>query len=89
MQAEIETDRYTSYLVGDAKARTTADVFPTLIEKHAYVFLGYATVTIDRVSVSIDGNTVTSSLPDWSLGQHQGPRLRQRRRQDLPKTTPL
>ncbi len=63
VQAEIETDRYTSYLVGDAKARTTADVFPTLIEKHAYVFLGYATVTIDRASVSIDGNTVTYRYP--------------------------
>jgi uncharacterized membrane protein len=63
VQAEIETDRYTSYLVGDAKARTTADVFPTLIEKHAYVFLGYATVTLDRASVSIDGNTVTYRYP--------------------------
>jgi uncharacterized membrane protein len=63
VQAEIETDRYTSYLVGDAKARTTADVFPTLIEKHAYVFLGYATVTLDKASVSIDGNTVTYRYP--------------------------
>ena len=67
VQAEIETDRYTSYLVGDAKARTTADVFPTLIEKHAYVFLGYATVTLDRASVSIDGNTVTYRYPTGLL----------------------
>ncbi len=63
VQAEVETDRYTSYLVNGAKARTTADVFPTLIEKHAYVFLGFATVTLDKASVSINGNTVTYRYP--------------------------
>ena len=63
VQAEVETDRYTYYLIGKTRAKTANDIFPTLIEKHAFVFVGYSTVTLDEASVSADGNTVSYRYP--------------------------
>ncbi len=63
VQAEVETDRYTYYLIGKTRAKTTNDIFPTLIEKNAFVFVGYSTVTLDEASVTADGNTVSYRYP--------------------------
>jgi uncharacterized membrane protein len=63
VQAEIQTDRYTAYLFGASSGRTTADIFPTVVQRNAFVFLGYANVTLDQASVSVDGNTVPYRYP--------------------------
>jgi hypothetical protein len=69
VQAEIQTDRYTSYLFGAGADRATADIFPTVIQRNAFVFLGYASVTLDQASVSVDGNTVPYRYPTGLLNQ--------------------
>jgi uncharacterized membrane protein len=69
VQAEIQTDRYTAYLFGASAGRTTADIFPTVVQRHAFVFLGYANVTLDQASVSVDGNTVPYRYPTSLLNR--------------------
>jgi uncharacterized membrane protein len=69
VQAEIQTDRYTAYLFGANAGRTTGDIFPTVIQRNAFVFLGYASVTLDQASVSVDGNTVPYRYPTALLNQ--------------------
>jgi uncharacterized membrane protein len=63
VQAEVETDRYTYYLIGHQGVGTTDDIFPTLIRKNAYVFVGASTVTDGQASISYDGNTVSYKYP--------------------------
>jgi uncharacterized membrane protein len=69
VQAEVQTDRYTFYLIDRAKARASADIYPTLISKDAYVYLGYSTVRSDVTSVSFDGNTISYRYPMWLLNR--------------------
>jgi hypothetical protein len=63
VQAEVETDRYVFYLVGHRGITATGDIFPTLILRNAYVFVGASTVTSQEASVSYDGSTVSYRYP--------------------------
>jgi uncharacterized membrane protein len=71
VQSEIQTDRYTFFLINGTQARTSGDIFPTLIQRHSYVFVGYSTVTRDIASISVNGNTVSYRYPLALLNDHK------------------
>ena len=64
IQSEVETDRYTfSQLQTFTGLNPVNDIYPTLLRKGAYVFLGYATVTKDQASFSYGGDLITYQYP--------------------------
>ena len=64
VQAEVETDRYTfSRLQTLTSLHVVGGIFPTLIRKDAYVYLGYANVRNARSSISLNGTLITYGVP--------------------------
>ena len=82
VQPAIQTDRYTF-----AKLQTftdlkplSDDIYPTLVRREAFVFLGYQNVRLSESTVSFSGDLVNVRLPVEVLGRQQGPCVRQWRR---------
>jgi hypothetical protein len=64
VQAEVATDRYTFSRVREYSGIQTADdIFPMLLRRKAYVFLGFSTVTKDQTTVSYAGDLITYRYP--------------------------
>lgn len=72
VQAEIETDRYTlnrvqarlgTRLGTGLSTRPIDDIYPTLLRRDAYVFLGYATVHKGQATVVYAGDLITYDYP--------------------------
>lgn len=64
VQSEVQTDRYTFTKAQNfAQLNVFNDIYPTLIRKDAYVFLGDATTTRGLSTVSYQGDLVTYRYP--------------------------
>lgn len=64
VQSEVQTDRYTfSRSQTLISGRAADDLFPALVRKNSYVFLGYTTVTKGQATVFYGGDLVTYSYP--------------------------
>ncbi|HEY0360178.1 MAG TPA: DUF2206 domain-containing protein, partial [Mycobacteriales bacterium] len=64
VQSEVQTDRYTfSRLQTLIERPPTNDIYPTLVGKDSYVFLGYTTVRKNESTVFYRGDLVTYRYP--------------------------
>jgi uncharacterized membrane protein len=64
VQSEIQTDRYTFTRVQTlAPLNTLNDMYPGLVRKNSYVFLGYANVHNGQSTVPVNGDLVTYQYP--------------------------
>ena len=64
LQVEVATDKYSlSRLETYSDIRASDDLFPSLIRKDAYVFMGYTAVKKDKVSFVYGGDTLAYSYP--------------------------
>lgn len=64
VQSEVATDRYTFSRVREYSGIQTADdIFPMLLRREAYVFLGFSTVTKDQATVFHAGEVITYRYP--------------------------
>jgi uncharacterized membrane protein len=64
IQSEVETDRYTfNELQTFTGLNPGNDIYPTLLRKDAYVFLGYTTVTKDQATFLYSGDLITYQYP--------------------------
>ncbi|MCW2567740.1 MAG: hypothetical protein JWN54_1837 [Mycobacterium sp.] len=64
VQSEVQTDRYTfSRLQTLIERPPTNDIYPTLVSKDSYVFLGYTTVRKNESTVFYRGDLVTYRYP--------------------------
>ena len=64
IQSEVETDKYTfSRLQTFADLSPVNDVYPTLIRKNAFIFLGYTTVQKRQSTFSYEGDLITYQYP--------------------------
>jgi len=64
IQSEVETDRYTFNEVQTFTGLSPVnDIFPTLLRRDAYIFLGYTTVTKDQATFSYSGDLITYQYP--------------------------
>ncbi|HSW81070.1 MAG TPA: DUF2206 domain-containing protein [Candidatus Saccharimonas sp.] len=60
----VFVDRYTSFKVQEAVQQDLLnDVYPGLVRKNAYVFLGYATVSKQQATVYYNGKLISYSYP--------------------------
>lgn len=64
IQSEVATDRYTFGRVRDyAGLSAFNDIYPTLIRRNAYIFLGFGTTTEGRASLFYQGDVLTYRYP--------------------------
>jgi uncharacterized membrane protein len=64
IQSQVETDWYTfSKLQTFTGLIPVSDIYPPLIRRKAYVFLGYPTVTQDQATISDEGDIITYKYP--------------------------
>jgi uncharacterized membrane protein len=64
VQVEVETDKYTSIkFISVADLDPSNDIFPGLIRKDSYIFLGWGTTTLGRATFFFDGDEITYSYP--------------------------
>jgi uncharacterized membrane protein len=64
VQSEVETDRYTfSRIQTFVGFNPINDIYPTLLRKKAYIFLGYTTVQKKQSTFSYDGDLITYTYP--------------------------
>ena len=64
IQSEVETDRYTfTRLQTFADLSPVNDIYPTLLRKNAFIFLGYTTVQKKQSTFSYDGDLITYQYP--------------------------
>jgi uncharacterized membrane protein len=64
IQAEVATDKYSvSRLQNYSDIHPTDDIFPLLLRKKAYVFMGYTAVSRDEVTFVESGDPVTYKYP--------------------------
>ena len=64
IQSEVETDRYTFTPPSTfIPVNTINDIYPALLRKNSYVFLGYANVVNHQASFTYDGGLVTYTYP--------------------------
>jgi len=64
IQSEVETDRYTfNTLQTFTGLSPENDIYPTLLRKDTYVFLGYTTVTRDQATFLYGGDLITYQYP--------------------------
>jgi uncharacterized membrane protein len=70
--ALMQTDEFTSAkLAGYTSLPTVADVYPGVIQKDSYVFLGYTNVTKGQASIFYNGDLITYSYPIKLLNQEK------------------
>ena len=64
IQSEVEIDNYTfSQLQTFTGLSPVNDIYPILLRRNAYVFLGYATVTKDQATFFYGGDLITYQYP--------------------------
>lgn len=64
IQSEVETDKYTfSRLQTFTDLNPVNDIYPTLLRKNAFVFLGYTAVQKEQSTFSYEGDLVTYQYP--------------------------
>jgi uncharacterized membrane protein len=64
VQREVQSDRYTFTRVATlSELNTGNDIFPWLVRRNAYVFLGYTNVARRESTVFLDGDLVTYRYP--------------------------
>jgi uncharacterized membrane protein len=67
-QSELEADQYTfRQLQTFTSLSPVDDIFPPLLRKNAYVFLGYANVVNDQSTFSYEGDLITYKYPSGLL----------------------
>jgi uncharacterized membrane protein len=70
VQSEVVSDRYTFPPVGTfAGANADNDIFPTLLRRGSYVFLGYSTVNSDLATVNYAGDLLAYRYPTALLDE--------------------
>ena len=72
VQSEVETDQY-AYIRGQSYSGVNLidDVYPTLVRKSTYVFLGYSTVSKGEATVSYGGDLITYRYPIKFLNENK------------------
>jgi uncharacterized membrane protein len=64
VQSEVQTDRYNFSKVRSlAQVNTFNDIYPSLIRRDAYVFLGYSNVSRATSTISFAGDLITYRYP--------------------------
>ncbi len=64
VQFEVETDRYTSNkFISVANLDPYNDIFPGLVRKNSYVFIGEGTVRTDRATFLYNGDQISYKYP--------------------------
>ena len=64
IQSEVETDKYTfSRLQTFADLNPVNDIYPTLLRKNAFIFLGYTAVQKKQSTFSYEGDLITYQYP--------------------------
>jgi uncharacterized membrane protein len=70
--ALMQTDEFTSAkLAGYTSLPTVADVYPGVIQKDSYVFLGYTNVTKNQAGIFYNGDLITYTYPTKLLNQEK------------------
>jgi uncharacterized membrane protein len=63
-QSEVQTDRYSSLKAESIIETSTAnDIYPALIRKNSYVYLGYTNVQKHQSTISYNGNLISYMYP--------------------------
>jgi hypothetical protein len=64
VQSEVQTDRYTfTRLSAYSRIDAWNDIYPSLIRKDSYVFLGFSAATKGEATVSFEGDLITYRYP--------------------------
>jgi uncharacterized membrane protein len=63
VQTEVATDRFVITQINVSEISPTDDIFPMLLRKDAYAFLGYPNIRKGQVTFSIAGDLVTYKYP--------------------------
>ena len=64
IQSEVESSRYTfTPPTAFIPVSTINDIYPTLLRKNSYVYLGYTNVVKDQAAFSYDGQMITYTYP--------------------------
>lgn len=72
IQSEVTTDRYTFNRVQEyAGIRSVDDIYPTLVRRQAYVFLGSTNVRKKQASVFFEGDLITYYYPTSFLDEEK------------------
>lgn len=70
--ALLQTDEFTSAkLAGYTRLPEATDLNPGIIQKDAYVFLGYTNVTKNQAAIFYNGDLITYTLPKKLLNQQK------------------
>jgi uncharacterized membrane protein len=70
IQSEVTTDRYTfSHVQEYSGIRSVDDIYPTLVRRHAYVFLGSTNVRQEQTTVFFEGDLITYRYPTSFLDE--------------------
>jgi uncharacterized membrane protein len=71
-QVEVQADQYTtSRLASYSQLNITSDIYPGLIKKSDYVFLGYSNVNNHQATTSYNGDLITYTYPVQFLNQQK------------------
>ena len=72
VQAEVQTDRYSLKKINSmAELNALNDIYPGLIRRDSYVYLGYTNVVKSQASMVFDGNLLTYTYPLDFLDQNK------------------
>ena len=73
-QAEVQTDRFQSAKVSQISSsdlNPLSDIYPGLIRKDSYVYLGYANVNKSQANMTYEGTLISYNLPIQFLDQQK------------------
>ena len=72
VRAEVQTDRYSLKKINSmAELNAMNDIYPGLIRRDSYVYLGYTNVVKSQASMVFDGNLLTYTYPLDFLDQNK------------------
>jgi uncharacterized membrane protein len=72
VQSEIQSDRYNSTKLGSLQQLSTLnDIFPSLVRRDAYVFLGYSNVRDETSTFPFQGDLITYRYPTEFLDNNK------------------
>lgn len=72
IQSEVQTDRFAIGRVGtEEETNLLNDIYPSLIRKNSFVYLGYSNSVNHTATVSYAGNSITYSYPIKFLDQNK------------------
>jgi len=72
VQSEVQTDRFAvGRVTNPGEVNLLNDIYPSLVRKNSYVYLGYSNVVLKEAAVSYNGNTILYTYPLEFLDQNK------------------